>query len=480
MTAPTVAQTASTLITTGATTHAVNLPTGGAGRVAVVVGVGRNMATPGVGWPDGTWNERADVQVLTPTGEGLAVAYKDYASAPPSTINITTTNTTRCIAYAFRCTGYDAASVIEVATTLSTSDPPSLAPSWGSDDCVVITACVQDADYDAANAAWPYASNQLRANTGISWLGVCSTTATASSFDPSTWSAAEQSFAVATIAVRGVSAASFTGTVAVTQAAQTSAATGQMGYSATSATTQAPQTAAASGQLGYSATSTTTQANQAPAASGTFTPGAITGSVAVTQASQTASAAGQLGYTGTAGPTQAAQTAAGSGQLGYSGTAAPIQAAQVAAAAGQLGYTGSAALTQQTQTSAASGTAAGPGAFAGTAAVTQANQTGAATGTLGYTGAVSTAQTAQTAAAVGQLGVSGTVTALQAAQTAAATGWLPVSASVAVTQADQTAAATGVVSVFSYAHLDGTPGPWPGGSLDDTARSTAAGQIVTR
>lgn len=213
-----------------------------------------------------------------------------------------------------------------------------------------------------------------------------------------------------------------TGTVAVTQADQSAAASGTATgpVTGTAAVTQAAQTSAASGQLGYSGTSATTQANQTSTASGQL---GYSGSSAATQANQQAAAAGQLGYSGTAAAAQAAQTSSASGQLGYMGSAAASQAAQTCTASGKLGYSGTLAFTQAAQTSSASGTVTSAG-IAGNAAVTQADQTAAGVAQLGYSGTASAVQANQVAAATGTFTttVTGTLAVVQANQIAAASG----------------------------------------------------------
>lgn len=194
------------------------------------------------------------------------------------------------------------------------------------------------------------------------------------------------------------------------------------GVTGTVAVTQASQTSTAAGQLGY------------------------TGTSAVTQAAQVASADGVLGYAGTAAAAQAGNTAAASGQLGYSGSVAVTQAAQVSTAAGQLGYVGSAAALDVADTASATGTVAGSGVD-GTVSVTQAAQVAAGTGVLGYTGTSAVAQAGQLAAASGQLGYSGVAAVAQAGQTADGAGGLGYAGTVAVSQGPDVAAIQGVVFI---------------------------------
>lgn len=199
---------------------------------------------------------------------------------------------------------------------------------------------------------------------------------------PAAWTGATSGTAAYVIALELVpSVSSFTGTAAVTQAADVAAASGQLGYTATATPGQAANTSAASGQLGYS------------------------GSSAVTQAAQSSSATGQLGYSGTAARTQASQTASATGNLGYAASGTPVQAAD---------------------TSSAAGAVINP--VVGTSVSVQAGQTAAATGLLSYAGTADANQAGDTSDASGIYFIPtiGTAAALQADQLAAAVGtWTP-------------------------------------------------------
>jgi len=173
-----------------------------------------------------------------------------------------------------------------------------------------------------------------------------------------------------------------TGTIAVTQDAQTSSATGQLGYSGTIAVIQADQTSSVSGTVANPITGTAavTQESQTSTASGQL---GYVGTVAAIQADQTSSASGTVGsgITGTVVVTQEPQASAATGVLGYVGTIVITQADQTSAAAGVLGYSGSLAETQDDQASAAAGTVVVP--ITGSLAVVQANQISTAAGATG-------------------------------------------------------------------------------------------------
>ena len=213
----------------------------------------------------------------------------------------------------------------------------------------------------------------------------------------------------------------------------------------TVAVTQANETSAASGQLGYTGTGTPVQAAQISSASGSVSASGITGAAAATQTANTSSASGQLGYTGTLARTQASQTSTASGLFttGTAGSAAVTQASQTATASGILGYSGTSSSTQGNQTAAAVGKLG----YSGSGARVQAANTSTASGAVvnPVTGTVAVTQGSQTAAAAGVLGYTATSAAVQASDTSTASGiyFIPVVGTVAVTQASQTSNASG-------------------------------------
>lgn len=139
---------------------------------------------------------------------------------------------------------------------------------------------------------------------------------------------------------------------------------------------------------GVSGTLATTNANDTSAASGSTT---ITGTVARTNANDTSAASGSTTITGTLARTNANDTSAASGSVGQvSGSVARTNANDTSAASGTTTIVGTLARTNANDTSAASGWA---GTISGTLARTNANDTAAAAGTVvggiaGSTGAV--------------------------------------------------------------------------------------------
>ena len=139
----------------------------------------------------------------------------------------------------------------------------------------------------------------------------------------------------------------------------------------TAAVDQEDQTSAASGQAGVQGAVAETQDNQTATASGWVE---ITGTVAETQDDQTSSASGQAGVQGSLAETQEDQTSVASGSFleGIVGSANITQENQTSAASGQAGVQGTVDVTQEDQTSTATGVLVVP--IEGTLAVSQESQ----------------------------------------------------------------------------------------------------------
>lgn len=251
-----------------------------------------------------------------------------------------------------------------------------------------------------------------------------------------------ENYALTPQATVSEAAGAVTGTFAVTQADQTSAASGTVvapAFAGTLAVTQDAQTSTASGTAAdpaFSGTLAVTQDDQTSTASGNVTSAGVSGTAAPTQADQTSTASGLVGepsFTGTLAVTQQDQFPTASGTVvnsGISGSLAVIQENQVSSAAGTFtppSFTGTSTPTQDDQTSNTSGTFASPGS-SGTSAVTQDDQVSTASGT------------------VTSAGISGTLAVTQTDQTSTATGTFVPSftGTMAVTQDDQTLSASGI------------------------------------
>jgi len=178
--------------------------------------------------------------------------------------------------------------------------------------------------------------------------------------------------------VAGTSSGS-TGTVAVTNANDTSSASGTTTVVGTAATTNANDTSVASGTTTILGTSATTNATDTSAASGTTT---VVGTLATTNANDTVGASGSVGnsITGTVAYTNANDTLAASGTTTIVGTLARTNANDTSAANGTTTVIGTVSYTNANDTIAASGIV---GTISGTVAYTNANDISTASGTAG-------------------------------------------------------------------------------------------------
>jgi hypothetical protein len=152
-------------------------------------------------------------------------------------------------------------------------------------------------------------------------------------------------------------AAAVSGTLATTNANDTSAASGTTTVVGTLARTNANDAVIASGTTTVVGTLARTNANDSVAASG-FVGGAVSGTVAYTNANDTSAASGTTTVTGTVARTNANDSVAASGTTTVIGTVARTNANDSVAASGAAGaVTGTVAATNANDSVSASGTA---------------------------------------------------------------------------------------------------------------------------
>lgn len=336
------------------------------------------------------------------------------------------------------------------------------------DGCMIVAASALDRDLASTTnaSAWTNASlvsideradQTFSAAAGGGLVAADGIKTTAGAVSATTWTSAASTAQCNHMVALKPATTGVTGTVAVTQADQTSTASGTVAnpVTGTVAVTQAAQTSAASGTETFTATSAASQDAQTSTASGTVA-NPVTGNVAVTQAAQTSTATGAESFTGTAAATQADQTSTASAVETITGTSATTQANQTSTASGVVGdaASGTLAETQDDQTSTASGTVVV--VITGSAAITQAAQTSTGTAVETFTGTSANVQADQGAVAVGVLGFSGTSTVTQADQTSIASGTalFAVTGTVAVVQADQFSTATGTGGILTFWSLN--------------------------
>lgn len=177
----------------------------------------------------------------------------------------------------------------------------------------------------------------------------------------------------------GITSPGSTGTLATTNANDTSTASGTTTPTGTLARTNANDSIVASGTTTPTGTLARTNANDTLAASGTAgaTP---TGTLATTNANDTLAASGTTTPTGTLAKTNANDTSAASGTTTITGTLARTNANDAPTASGTTTPTGTSSTTNAADSLSATGAA---GSASGTANVTNANDTLSASGTGG-------------------------------------------------------------------------------------------------
>lgn len=438
----------SQLVGSNTTSAAVPVPTGAASGDIAVVAIYMESTATITTVPSGFQTPaKADLQTSATSRGRLVVYWKRLTAGDTGTYTFSWSGATwrsaACGLWSGRVASGDpfdgTVGTGESTTTVSASPAVSTTPSGSNGDAVFFAT-----DFTGGNSWTPPTNYTERQDNDE--ITLASRDAVASGSTGSVTATLNVSgFSKAFVGVLAVAASGFTGTAAVTQADNTSSASGQLGYTGTVAETQADNTSSASGTVANPVTGTAAiaQANNTAAASGVL---GYTGTVARTQAANTSTATGVLGYTGTLARTQQDQTSTASGTVtaaGFTGSVAVTQPNNTSSASGILGYSGTLAKTQANNIASASGLV-GAG-FLGSVAVTQANQTANATGLVGNIGSASIAQASNIVSAAGKLGYTGTLARTQAANTATATGVVanPVTGTVAVQQANQTASATG-------------------------------------
>jgi hypothetical protein len=196
----------------------------------------------------------------------------------------------------------------------------------------------------------------------------------------------------------GSTSSGATGTVNITNANDTLAASGTTTVIGSLARTSGNDTLAASGTTTIKGSLAKTNANDTSAANGTTT---VTGALAVANANDTVSASGSVGssVSGSVNYTNADDTSAANGTTTVIGSLARTDAGDSVAAAGTTTVTGSLAATNADDSCSASGTVTS--GATGTLAVTNADDSVSASGTTTIKGSLANANRNDLVAASG-------------------------------------------------------------------------------
>lgn len=193
----------------GTTSATVQLPSGiQSGDIVIVMGLlASGAGSSGFNWPAG-WTQlyRADGLYACVTAAYRRCTGSEGSSIAVSWVNSVANNWRTLRLNNVHPTTNPESSMTEPGTSSTTTDPPSLTPSWGSDANLWIAHSARS----AANAitAYPtnYTGNQFENQNSTCDHASATRSLTASSDDPGTFSyvAGNVKWSAATIAVRGV------------------------------------------------------------------------------------------------------------------------------------------------------------------------------------------------------------------------------------------------------------------------------------
>lgn len=239
-----------------------------------------------------------------------------------------------------------------------------------------------------------------------------------------------------------------TGTLSITQDANTITATGTVAIAGALAKTQDNNTISATGWRTITGVLSVNQDAQAISAAGVV---AIAGALSKSQADQTLTGTGTVAIAGALSKAQDANTISATGTVAdagvITGSLAITQDANSITAAGKVAIAGAGTIIQAEQTITANGKVA----IVGAASITQDNQTSSAAGTVLARGTLSKTQDAQTIISAGAVAIAGALSKNQDAHTLSATGTVtasaPIIGTLSITQASNSLTASGNLQV---------------------------------
>lgn len=311
-------------------------------------------------WPTG-FTEIAQDGISGAGGATGGAAWKEItdAASEPATVRIDHNGNEKTQCVSFRLVGAAATDPVDAvglvgATNSATYTIPGLTTTVA--DCVLVAFVASDADVlpYTEDTGWTQLAEGTGSEAGTSSFNVASKEkATAGAEAAADWSqgAAQEAVRFMVAFAPAAGASTFTGTAAVTEGADESAASG----------THTPPT--------FTATATPTEGGDTSTASGTFTAASFTGTAAPTEGADTSTASGTFvpgTVTGTSAVTEGADESAASGTFvpgTLTGTAAAVEGPDTSTASGTFvapDITGTAAIAEGADTATASGTVVNP------------------------------------------------------------------------------------------------------------------------
>lgn len=230
MTAPAVAATNTSAVTTAATSHTVNLPSGIVSGNLLIIEFA-SMVDPGtIDWATAGYTAITNFQTIRGGVEiQIDAAYRQATGSEGSTVAIGTSLSTKSAHIAYRIEGAENPStqVPEATTgnnggTANTANGPALTPTGGSKDYLWLTAMAIEGEGTDPTAAPTDYTNFLVINTGITGavgingaIGSAERQLTASSEDPGAFTHPAEGWVAQTIAIHpaGASPQTVTGSL---------------------------------------------------------------------------------------------------------------------------------------------------------------------------------------------------------------------------------------------------------------------------
>jgi len=203
---PVVAATNTSTVTVPSTTHVCNLPASiSAGDLLLLfffsgAGGAHTVSTPA------DWS--ALFNDTDSAGQRLVCFFKVASGSEGATVNVTTSAARESRHVSYRMTAYqDSPEAGATATNADANpDPPSLTPSWGSDDTLWIALFGSNDNTTTPTLPTNYA-NQVSATSSFLILHTCRRSLAAASEDPSTFTCGASSWLASTVAIRPVATA---------------------------------------------------------------------------------------------------------------------------------------------------------------------------------------------------------------------------------------------------------------------------------
>lgn len=319
----------------------------------------------------------------TPTFGGgnntTGIAYlPNVPAGATKTITLTLNTSVQIDLWAIEVSGAATVSPLEADATnhSSTAGTTINLPSYTTVNAgdLLVAVCFLSGGVTAANSPWTEISTIPASGSGAEYMVKAATGAQAVG-----WTATSSTWGAIMAAFKAASGATPTGTLSVTETADTASLSGKAGTSGALSSTEGTDTASLAGKAGTS------------------------GALATTEATDTASISGSFSINGTLSTTEATDTASISGSFKIVGTLSVTESPDIASFTSPGAVSGALSVTETTDTASLSGNAGVAGTLSATGAADIAAISSGNLGTLVAT------ETADTASLSGGFKISGTL-----------------------------------------------------------------------